>query len=100
MLAFAIVATTMFVEALLPTQIAFTLLGPVISVAWSLLCLASWFHPDNGTLAPTARVVGKLPRWLQTVLRWYPSVFLAFFTLFCVVAWPAFSLSNMWHLVR
>lgn len=99
-LAFGLAGATMFAEAQWPAQIAFTLVGPVVGLSWSLLCVASWFHPENGTLAPTARVVSRLPGWLQTALRWYASIFLAFFVVFCLVAWPAFSLSNLWHLVR
>ena len=99
-LAFGLAAATMFATAQWPAQVAFTLVGPVIGLSWSLLCVASWFHPDKGTLAPASRVVGRLPGWLQTMLRWYASVFLAFFVVFCLVAWPAFSLSNLWQLVR
>jgi len=99
-LALALVAATMSVNAQWPAQVAFTLVGPIIGLSWSLLCVASWFHPENGTLAPTARVVGKLPDWLQSALRWYASIFLVVFVVFCLVAWPAFSLSSFWQLVR
>ena len=99
-LAFGGVAAMIFTDSLWSTQLAFTALGPVIGLSWSVLCLASWFHPENGTLSPGSRFVGRLPAWLQTTVRWYASVFLLFFVLFCVVAWPAFSLSNLWHLVK
>ena len=97
---FALIALSMFASSLWVTQLAFTLAGPVIGAAWAVLCIASWFHPENGTLSPRARLVGSLPSWLQTALRWYGSVFLAFFVIFCTVVWPVFSLSNLWRLVQ
>ena len=44
--------------------------------------------------------VGRLPVWLQAAARWYACVFLLLFIVFCAVAWPAFSLSNLWRLVQ
>lgn len=99
-IAFGIAAVTMLIGSQWPAQVAFTLFGPVIGLSCSLLGVASWFHPEKGTLAPTSRIVGKLPHWLQSGLRWYAAIFLLFFVLFCLVVWPAFSLSNLWQLVR
>ena len=99
-LVFAMVGVTMFINSNWAVQLAFTIAGPVIGVAWAVLCIASWFHPENGTLSPKSRLVGRLPHWLQTAVRWYASVFLLLFVLFCVVAWPAFSLSSLWRLVQ
>ena len=99
-LAFAVAAASVFAAPQLAARAAFTLLGPVIGLAWSVLCVASWFHPETGSLSPKSRFVGKLPLWLQSVLRWYASIFLALFLVFCLVAWPAFSLSALWHLVK
>jgi hypothetical protein len=98
--ALGLVAASMSAGLQWPTQLAFTLAGPVVGLSWAVLCLASWFHPENGTLSPKARTVGRLPHWLQASLRWYASVFLALFALFCAVAWPAFSLSSLWHLAK
>ncbi len=100
LVAFALVAASMFTGAQWPSRAAFTLAGPVIGLSWALLCVASWFHPENGTLSTNARFVGRLPAWLQGAVRWYAAIFLAFFVIFCVLAWPAFSLSNLWYLVR
>jgi hypothetical protein len=99
-LAVLAVAVSMSLSAIWPTQLAFTLVGPVVGLSWSVLCVASWFHPEHGSLSPNARFVGKLPVWLQSALRWYASLFLLLFVLFCLVAWPMFSLSSLWHLVK
>ena len=99
-LAFALVGITMFTNSSWATQLAFTLAGPVVGVSWAVLCVASWFHPESGTLSPKARFVARFPQWFQSAVRWYASVFLVVFVLFCVVAWPAFALSNLWRLVQ
>ncbi len=99
-LALGLVAGAVLLNLQLPTRIAFTAAGPVIGISWSILCVASWFHPENGTLSPSARVVGRLPAWFQALLRWYASAFLIFFVLFCIVAWPVFALSTLWLLVK
>lgn len=98
-LVFAVAAVAVFAAPQWASRAAFTLLGPVIGLAWSLLCVASWFHPESGSLSPSARFVGKLPLWLQVSLRWYASIFLALFLIFCLVIWPLFSLSSLWQLV-
>ena len=98
--AIGLVGLSMFTGIPWATQFSFTLAGPVVGVAWTVLCVASWFHPANGTLSPQARFVGRFPAWLRNTVRWYASLFLAFFVLFCLVAWPAFSLSNLWRLVQ
>lgn len=97
---FAIVTGVVLAGSQWLARFVFTLAGPVVGLAWALLCVASWFHPEHGTLSRSARVVGKLPALLQGALRWYAFIFLAFFVFFCVVAWPAFALSNLWLLVR
>ena len=99
-LAMGLVAASMFAVGQWQTRTAFTLAGPVVGLSWAALCAASWFHPVNGTLSSSARFVGKLPGWLRNTIRWYASLFLAFFILFCAIAWPLFSLSNLWHLVE
>ncbi|MBL8279531.1 MAG: hypothetical protein JNL93_22890 [Pelomonas sp.] len=55
--------------------------GPAIAVPWALLCACIWFHPQRGYLQPQSRLVGRLPRLLQTGIRWYAAVFLALFML-------------------
>ena len=100
LLAFGAVAATVFTDTFWSTQLAFTALGPVIGVSWSVLCIASWFHPEHGTLSPGSRFVGRLPAWMQSAVRWYASVCLLLFAFVCVIAWPAFSLSNLWRLVE
>ncbi len=99
-LAIVAVAATMSLAPTWPTQVAFTLLGPIVGLSWAVLCVASWFHPEHGSLSPKARFVGRLPAWLQSALRWYASLFLLFFAVFCLVAWPMFSLSSLWQLVK
>ena len=99
-LAVVVVASVMALAPTWPTQVAFTLVGPIVGLSWSVLCVASWFHPENGTLSPNARFVGRLPGWAQSVVRWYASLFLLLFVLFCVVVWPLFSMSSLWQLVR
>jgi len=99
-IAIALIAGSIAADWEWMSQVSFTLAGPVVGLSWAVLCAASWFHPESGTLSPKARFVGKLPSWLQDALRWYASVFLAFFVLFCAFAWPAFSLSSLWQLVK
>ena len=99
-LAILAVAVSVSLSATWPTQLAFTLADPVIGVSWAVLCVASWFHPEHGSLSSKARFVGKLPAWLQSALRWYASLFLLLFIVFCLVAWPMFSKSSLWQLVK
>jgi hypothetical protein len=97
-LVIGLAAATTFATVQWPARLAFTLIGPVVGLSWSLLCVASWFHPTNGALAPAARVFGRLPSWLQSILRWYASVFLALFFVVCLSILPVFLLSNLLQL--
>ena len=99
-LAFSLVAVAALYGPPSLVRTAAILAGPAVGLPWAVLCLASWFHPLNGTMAPNARLFGRLPIWLQSVARWYASVFLVAFALFCCFAWPAFALSNLWHLAQ
>ena len=90
----------MFSESPWATRAAFTAAGPIAGLSWGALCVASWFHPESGTLSESAHFVGRLPSWLQSTVRWYASSFLSIFVLFCVIVWPMFSLSALWHLVK
>src|SRR5687768_7484941 len=63
-------------------------IGPAVIVPWALLCACTWFHPSRGNLQPTSRLVGRLPTWLQAVLRWYAALFLSLFIIFGAAAWP------------
>jgi low affinity Fe/Cu permease len=44
--------------------------------------------------------MGRLPVMLQGLARWYASLSLLVFVLFCTVAWPAFAFSNLWQLAQ
>jgi hypothetical protein len=76
-------------------RLAVPLAGPVIFVPWGLLCLCVWFHPDKGNLQPGSRFVGKLPQWMQSVVRWYASLFLVIFLAAGLIVWPLFSLITL-----
>ena len=76
-------------------RLAAVLAGPVVGVPWAILCAASWFHPEYGSMVRLARGAYFLPRWLQQLVRWYGAVFLAFFVFFCAVAWPVFAYLNL-----
>jgi hypothetical protein len=79
-----------------PTKVGWlagTLAGPLIFVPWGLLCLCVWFHPERGNLQPGSRFIGKLPRWAQSAVRWYASLFLITFIVVGLIVWPLFSLT-------
>jgi len=67
--------------------------GPLIFVPWGLMCLCVWFHPEQGKLQPGSQFVGKLPLWVQSVIRWYASLFLVVFILAASIVVPLFSLT-------
>ena len=73
--------------AILATMLA----GPAVAVPWALLCACIWFYPQRGNLQPQSRVVGRLPRPVQTGIRWYAAVFLALFMLCGAVVLPVLS---------
>lgn len=78
-----------------PTSVhwlAGALAGPLIFVPWGLLCLCIWFHPELGNLQPGSRFIGRLPRWLQSAVRWYASFFLIILLVVGLIVWPLFSL--------
>lgn len=74
-------------------RVAGTLAGPAIAVPWALLCACIWFHPERGNLQPGSKLVGRLPAAVQSGVRWYAALFLAFFFVFAVIVWPALSLA-------
>ena len=99
LLAFVAVALVVTFGSPTSARIAAVLAGPAVGLPWALLCVASWFHPENGTMSASARFMNRLPPWLQGAARWYASVFSMLFVLFCAVLWPALALSNLWLLV-
>lgn len=74
-------------------QIAAAIAGPLIGLPWAGLCAAIWFHPVKGNMQPSSRLVGRLPRPLQSGLRWYASAFLSVIVITCAVVWPLFAMT-------
>lgn len=70
------------------------LAGPMVGLPWAALCAAKWFHPEHGNMQPASRFFGRLPLPVQTVIRWYAAIFLAFFVVVCGAAWPIFAMST------
>lgn len=68
-----------------------SVLGPLVTVSWALLCVCVWFHPARGNLQASSRLVGRLPRSVQAAVRWYAALFLSLFVFAGAVAWPIFS---------
>jgi hypothetical protein len=99
-LAFVAVALIAALGSSASARTAAAFAGPALGLPWALVCVTSWFHPENGTLAPSARFMRRLPRWLQVFARWYGVVVLALFVLFCVIAWPAFAFSDLWLMAQ
>lgn len=69
------------------------LAGPAIVTPWGLLCACVWFHPEHGNLRPGSRWIGKAPRALQTITRWYAALFLTVFLAVGTLVWPLL----VWH---
>lgn len=44
-------------------------------------------------MQPSGARFGRLPKFVQTIIRWYAAIFLAVFVVFCGVLWPLFALS-------
>ena len=44
-------------------------------------------------MRPTSRLVGRLPKSLQTGVRWYAASFLNLFVIVCAAVWPMFAVS-------
>lgn len=81
---------------LAPPSVAFVaavLVGPFVAGPWALLCACIWFHPERGNLLPHSKIVGKLPPFLQSGVRWYAAIFLTLFTVAAVVVFPILSVS-------
>ena len=95
-LGLVVVAAAMFFGPPIAAQLAGVISGPAIGFPWAVLCLVSWFHPTKGTMSPSARIMGRLPNWLQNGVRWYAVIFLLVFAFVCLLAWPAFAISSLW----
>jgi hypothetical protein len=67
--------------------------GPLVVVSWVGLCLCIWFHPERGNLQPKSRIVGKLPHWMQSWIRWYAAILLIIFLLAGLILFPLFALT-------
>lgn len=96
--AIAVVGSALFAAVLLSgatslVTVAATLAGPLIFVPWMLFCICIWFHPSRGNLQLQSRLVGKLPRFLQSAVRWYASLVLSLSICVGSVVWPALSLT-------
>lgn len=47
----------------------FALLSPLLVWSWGLLCWASWFHPERGTMRIGSPWFLRAPRAVQELLR-------------------------------
>jgi hypothetical protein len=95
LISFALFAAILFVGQAPVIRVAAVLVGPVVGGSWAVLCLASWFHPECGSFSSQGWLVGKLPAVVQTAVRWYASLFLSLFLVFCLLVWPVFALSAL-----
>ena len=73
---------------------AIALVGPLVGLPWAALCLATWFHPERGTLRPGDRRLRDLPPSMQAFRRWFGAVFLTIFAVFCGLVMPIAVLSG------
>ena len=92
----ASVCSTLVMVALVSlhgVSVAAFLAGPMIGLPWAALCASTWFHPVRGNMQPGGARFGRLPKFVQTTVRWYAAIFLAVFVVFCGVLWPLFALS-------
>ena len=76
--------------------VIFAIFAPIALVSWGMLCMCVWFHPTYGKIQPTNKFFGRLPNKLQSFLQWYSAVFLIFFILSGLVAFPLFAVLNMY----
>jgi len=67
--------------------------GPFVVVPWVGLCLCIWFHLEQGNLQSKSRIVGKMPHWIQSGIRWYAAISLIIFLLTGVIVFPLFALT-------
>ena len=68
------------------------LAGPIVGLSWAALCAATWFHPTHGKIQSGAKRFGRLPIFVQIIVRWYAAIFLGIFVVFCGVL-PLFAFS-------
>lgn len=87
------VAAMAFVSSPRVVGVGGSLVGPLVFGPWALLCLCVWFHPQRGNLQPSSKVVGRLPPFVQSAIRWYAAVCLLLFLVVSVVVWPLLSLT-------
>ena len=71
---------------------SFSLLVPLGLVSWGLLCACTWFHPIKGKLETSVGILGRIPAWLQSAIRWYAAIFLNMFLFVALILWPFQSL--------
>ena len=87
-LGLSLVAVLASFGGLAGVRIATLIAGPLIGLPWAAFCAVIWFHPSRGNFQPTSRIVGKLPKPMQTGIRWYAAFFLSILFLVCAVGWP------------
>ncbi|WP_076997819.1 hypothetical protein [Variovorax sp. KK3] len=90
----ASVCSALFIVALFSLRgemLAISLAGPMVGLPWAALCAATWFHPTRGNMQSSGGRFGRLPKFVQSIIRWYAAIFLAVFAVFCGAAWPLFA---------
>lgn len=94
----ASVCSALFIVALFNVcgeMLAISLAGPMVGLPWAVLCAATWFHPTRGNLQSSGGRFGRLPHFVQTIVRWYAAILLAVIVVFCAAAWPLFAASTL-----
>lgn len=69
-------------------QVVFAWAVPLMGLPWALLCVCFWFHPEQGSMRPTSKLISWLPGILISGIRWYAALFITIFALFCVLFLP------------
>ena len=96
----AVLLASFFLNFPKATLIASTLAGPLLISTWGLFCVCHWFHPIHGNLRSTSKLLSKLPRQVQTIIRWYASLFIGLFIFSGLLIWPAIQVFSLWTLLK